>query len=93
MGCLVKKYKLIFKKKNPPVQVGFKIRLLYRHSVNRCEKNLTCTAVYVNKTFSRSSRTDKGFTGAFNGEVKAAAKNAADTVDDIIAKFLKEMNW
>lgn len=27
------------------------------------------------------------------GEVKAAAKNAADTVDDIIAKFLKEMNW
>lgn len=27
------------------------------------------------------------------GEVKAAAKNVANTVDDIIAKFLDEMKW
>lgn len=27
------------------------------------------------------------------GEVKTATKNVASTVDDIIAKFLKEMNW
>lgn len=27
------------------------------------------------------------------GEVKATAKKAADTVDDVIAKFLDEMKW
>lgn len=27
------------------------------------------------------------------GEVKQATKNVANTVDDIITKFLKEMNW
>ena len=27
------------------------------------------------------------------GEVKSAAKDVASTVDDVIAKFLKEMNW
>ena len=27
------------------------------------------------------------------GEIKTATKNVASTVDDIIAKFLKEMNW